>query len=112
MVLPQGVFPPPPASNAGAYPAAAPPAVRVPLGACFNCEQTGHLARDCSTRDKARKPTVYPEPETVETTAKDVVECIAENCYGTRSCVNCGMVDHVASQCVESPASDDFAYCR
>ena len=37
MVLPQAVVPPPPLSNASANPAAPPPAVRVPLCACFNC---------------------------------------------------------------------------
>ena len=44
MVLPQGVTPPPPASNAPLNQAAAQPAVRLPLGACFNCGQTGHFA--------------------------------------------------------------------
>ena len=73
MVLPQGVLPPPPPSNAGANPAAAPPAVRVPLAASFNCGQIGRLARDCSSRDKARKPTVFPDPKAVKTTDKDVV---------------------------------------
>ena len=27
-------------------------------------------------------------------------------------CVNCSMVDHVASQCIETPVSEDFAYSR
>ena len=36
MVLPQGEIPPTPPSNAPAIPAAAPPAVRIPQGACFN----------------------------------------------------------------------------
>ena len=26
--------------------------------------------------------------------------------------MNCGMVDHVATQCGETPVSDDFAYSR
>ena len=41
MVLPQGVLPPPPANNAPTNAAAAQPAARLPLGACFNCGQTG-----------------------------------------------------------------------
>ena len=37
MVLPQGVMPPPPASNAPPNQAAVQPAARLPVGACFNC---------------------------------------------------------------------------
>ena len=55
-----------------------------------------------------------PEPEAVNATAEYVVECIAENCSGVRFCANCGVVNQIASQCVEAPASscDDFAYSR
>ena len=73
MVLPQGVLPPPPPSNAPANPAAAPPAVRAPLGACSNCGQTGHFARNGPNRDQTCKRTALPEPEAVRTTIEDNV---------------------------------------
>ena len=53
-----------------------------------------------------------PEPETVKTTTEDSVECIAENRSGVRFCVNCGLVDRVASQGVDNPVSDVFDYSR
>ena len=96
MALPQAVLPPPPPSNAQANPVAASPTVCIPLGACFKCQQ----------------PTVLPEPEAVKTTAEEFVECIAEKCFEVRFCVNCGMVDHVASQCVENHVSNNFPYTR
>ena len=48
----------------------------------------------------------------MKTNAEDFVECIAQNCSAVRFCVNCGLVDHVASQCVENPVGGYFAYSR
>ena len=99
MMLPQGVLPtPPPSSNTPANPAAAPPDVRLLLGACFNSWQRGHFDRDCPTREKARKPAVLAKSEAVKTTAEEINELIAEKCSGVRFCVNFSLVHHVASQ--------------
>ena len=57
----------------------------------------GSLFQDCPTRNQAPKPAVVPEPEAVKTTTEDVVA----NSSGVRFCVNCGLVDHVASQCIK-----------
>ena len=94
--------------------AAAPPAARLPLGASLNCGQTGHFARDCPTRDHARKPVVSTEHEAVMVTAKNVTEGLVENYSGIRQCTYCGAFDHVDSQCAEISANhgDEIAYNR
>ena len=116
LVLPQGVMPPPPASNAPSNQAAAPPAARLPAGACFNCSQTGHFARDCPTRDQARKPVADPEPEGVKVTAVDVTDGVLESYPGIHQCTHCGVFDHVDVPCGEHShaprPSDELAYNR
>ena len=116
MVLPQGVMPPPPASNAPPNQAAAQPAARLPVGACFNCGQAGHFARDYPTRDQARKPVAAPEPEGAKVTAEDVTDGVLESYPGIHQCAHCGVYDHVDIPCGEHSQAprpnDELAYNR
>ena len=113
MVLPQGVIPPPPASNAPLNQAAAQPAARLNLGACFNCSQTGHFARDCPNRDEARKPLAALEPEGVKVTTEDVTDGVLEGYPGIYQSY-LGVFDHAEVQCGEHShapkPNDEFAY--
>ena len=50
--------------------------------------------------------------EAVKATTDDFVEGVAENCSGIRFSVNCGTIDHIASQWAENQVSGDYAYSR
>ena len=109
-------MPPPPASNAPPNQAAAQPAARLPVGACFNCGQAGYFARDCPTRDQARKPVAASEPEGVKVAAEDVTDGVLEKYPGIHQCAHCGVYDHVDVPCGEhsqaSRPNDELAYNR
>ena len=114
MVLSQGVLPTlTPSPNAPAAPAVIALA-KAPVSACFNCGQNGQFACECPNRDQARK--LGGGQHNLDEAEKAIVdiyaECVLEKCSGMQCCVNCGMMDHVASQFMQNPVSDDIAFSR
>ena len=114
LVVPQGVLPPPPANNAPVNQAAASPAARLPLGACFIVVKQVSLLETALPEITLVSLQVPAEPEAVNVTAKDVTEGLVESYSGIRQFTFCGAFDHVDSHCAEifSNHGDEFAYNR
>ena len=114
--LPQKVLPPPqiqkniqpaiPQPNTPSMKQIPLPPMRIPQGICFHCGLPGHFARQCPTKDQARKPQIFAAPDNQVNYCE---EMLASDCTGQIFCVNCGMTEYSASQCQNAAVQEEMA---
>ena len=80
--------------------------MRVPQRNCFKSGQPGYFARECPTKELARKPR---NPAAQDDQVKYCEETLASDCTGPIFCVHCGMTKHSASQGQNTAKQEDLA---